>query len=77
VRRVRTLHIVPSSEGSYILPENQISPKYRLIEMITALRKPVDTLDICNFFRRCILHLCWSDHRILSRRKTCVALQIH
>jgi hypothetical protein len=42
----------------------------RFIEMITALGKVVDSLDICNFIRRHILNILWSDHRILKAQKT-------
>jgi hypothetical protein len=33
--------------------------KSESIEMITALGKFVDMFDICNFYKRCNLPLCW------------------
>jgi hypothetical protein len=42
-----------------------------LIEMITALRKFVDSLDICNFYKRCNLPLCWIPQVLELLRNLC------
>jgi len=49
-----------------ILSENQISLRYKYIEMITTLGKVVDSLDIGNFYKRYNLPLCLRNLYILQ-----------
>jgi hypothetical protein len=43
------------------------------IEMVTALGKFVDMSDICNFKRRHIVNICWSN---LHKRKSRAEIRI-
>jgi hypothetical protein len=46
------------------------------IEMITALGKVVDISDICNFYRRCILPICWRNPKFGRPQKNSDIQQI-
>ena len=58
-------------------PENQISPKYWYIEMIKGMWKPWNIYSICNFYRRLILPIRWSDLHFCKVRFFSDNLKIH